>query len=121
VDWSRAIRYSYQSAGNDRTNWVPAYGPRAVPAQGGVIATLAWAGPEPDAELAFRHAIEIARRQNTKSRELRASASLARLLSRQGKRNEARQTLAALFGWFAEGFDMRDLKEAKALLDELHA
>ena len=76
-------------------------------------------GPEPDAEVAFRHAIEIARRQNTKSWELRASASLARLLSRQGKRNEARQTLAALFGWFTEGFDTRDLKEAKALLEEL--
>jgi predicted ATPase len=78
-------------------------------------------GPEPDAELAFRHAIEIARRQNTRSWELRASASLARLLSRQGKRNEARQTLAALFGWFTEGFDTLDLKEAKALLDELNA
>jgi len=78
-------------------------------------------GPERDAELAFRHAIEIARRQNTKSWELRASASLARLLSRQGKRDEARQTLAALFGWFTEGFDTRDLKEAKALLDELAA
>jgi predicted ATPase len=76
-------------------------------------------GPEPDAEVAFRHAIEIARRQNTKSWELRASASLARLLSRQGKRNEARQTLAAIFGWFTEGFDTRDLKEAKALLEEL--
>jgi predicted ATPase len=76
-------------------------------------------GPEPDAEVAFRHAIEIARRQNTKSWELRASASLARLLSRQGKRNEARQMLAALFGWFTEGFDTRDLKEAKALLEEL--
>ena len=74
-------------------------------------------GPEPDA--AFRHAIDIARRQNTKSWELRASASLARLLSRQGKRNEARQALAGLFGWFTEGFDTRDLKEAKALLDEL--
>ena len=78
-------------------------------------------GPEPDAELAFRHAIDIARRQNTKSWELRASASLARLLSRQGKRNEARQTLAAIFGWFTEGFDTRDLKEAKALLEELVA
>jgi len=78
-------------------------------------------GPEPEAEVAFRQAIEIARRQNTKSWELRASASLARLLSRQGKRNEARQTLAALFGWFTEGFDTRDLKEAKALLDQFSA
>jgi predicted ATPase len=76
-------------------------------------------GPEPDAEVAFRHAIDIARRQNTKSWELRASASLARLLSRQGKRNEARQTLAALFSWFTEGFDTRDLQEAKTLLEEL--
>jgi class 3 adenylate cyclase/predicted ATPase len=76
-------------------------------------------GPEPDAELAFRHAIEIARRQNTRSWELRASASLARLLSRQGKRNEARQMLAPVYGWFTEGFDTLDLKEAKALLDEL--
>jgi predicted ATPase len=52
---------------------------------------------------------------------LRASVSLARLLCRQGKRAEARDLLAPVYGWFTEGFDTLDLKEAKALLDELAA
>jgi predicted ATPase len=77
--------------------------------------------PEPDAELAFRNAIEIARRQNTKSWELRASMSLARLWRDQGKPQQARELLAPVYSWFTEGFDTLDLKEAKALLDELAA
>jgi predicted ATPase len=76
-------------------------------------------GPEPDAELAFRHAIEIARRQNTRSWELRAAMSMARLWRDQGERDEAHDLLAPVYGWFTEGFDTLDLKEAKALLDEL--
>ena len=64
-------------------------------------------------------AIEIASRQSAKSLELRASMSLSRLWQRHGKREEARKLLAEIYGWFTEGFDTADLKEAKALLDEL--
>ena len=67
----------------------------------------------------FRTAIEIARRQSAKSLELRATTSLARLLATQGRRDEARTMLADIYGWFTEGFDTADLKDAKALLDEL--
>ena len=73
-----------------------------------------------DAETYFRHALEIARRQCAKSWELRATMSLARLLDKQGKRAGARSMLAEIYGWFTEGFETRDLKEAKALLDELN-
>jgi adenylate cyclase len=67
----------------------------------------------------FEHAIKIARRQNTKSWELRAMTSLARLLDRQGRRAEARAMLADIYNWFVEGFDTADLKDAKALLEQL--
>ncbi len=73
------------------------------------------------AEQCFRTAIEIARRQSAKSEELRATTSLARLRVKQGRPEEARAMLAATYGWFTEGFDTPDLKEAKALLDELAA
>ena len=73
----------------------------------------------PEAERSFRSAIEAARRQSAKLFELRATTSLARLLDQQGKRAEARATLAAIYGWFTEGFDTADLKDAKALLGEL--
>ncbi|MGO9062735.1 MAG: hypothetical protein ACLQU2_36030 [Candidatus Binataceae bacterium] len=72
-----------------------------------------------EAESAFRHAVEIARRQCAKSWELRAATSLARLLDKQGKRAEARKMLADIYNWFTEGFDTGDLKDAKALLEEL--
>ena len=61
----------------------------------------------------------MARRQQAKSYELRAALSLSRLWQRQGKRDEAHALLALTYGWFTEGFDTPDLKEAKALLDEL--
>jgi tetratricopeptide (TPR) repeat protein len=70
-------------------------------------------------EKSFRTAIEIARKQRAKSWELRATTSLARLLAKQGRRDEARAMLAEIYGWFIEGFDTADLKDAKALLDEL--
>ena len=73
------------------------------------------------AESTFRQAIASARRQEAKSWELRATMSLARLLKAQGKRDEARAILGAIYGWFTEGFDTADLKNAKALLDELDA
>jgi adenylate cyclase len=71
------------------------------------------------AEQCFRTAIQIARQQNARSPELRATTSLARLLDKRGRRDEARAMLAEIYGWFTEGFDTADLKEAKALLNEL--
>ena len=72
-----------------------------------------------DAEAAFRTAIEVSRGQAAKWWELRATTSLARLLAKQGRRTEARAMLADIYGWFTEGFDTTDLKDAKALLDQL--
>jgi predicted ATPase len=72
-----------------------------------------------DALASFERAIEIARNQNARSWELRATASLARLLVSKGRRDEARSKLADIYNWFTEGFDTADLKEAKALLEEL--
>ncbi len=72
-----------------------------------------------EAESCFRGAIEVARGQQAKSWELRATMSLARLLAKQGRRDEARAMLAEIYNWFTEGFDTADLKDAKAQLDEL--
>jgi predicted ATPase len=73
-----------------------------------------------NAEQCFRAAIETAQRQSARSIELRATTSLARLLAKQNRRDEARAMLADIYGWFTEGFDTADLKDAKALLDELN-
>jgi predicted ATPase len=73
------------------------------------------------AEELYRKALGIAEEQEAKLWELRAAASLARLRRDQGRRAEARDLLAPVYGWFTEGFDTQDLKEAKALLDELDA
>jgi predicted ATPase len=64
-------------------------------------------------------ALAIARQQGTKFWELRAAMSMARLWRNQGRHNEARELLAPVYGWFTEGFDTLDLKQARALLDEL--
>jgi len=74
---------------------------------------------EQRAEASFRRALEIARRQQAKSWELRAATSLGRLRGEQGRRMEARDLLAPVYGWFTEGFDTADLREAAALLSEL--
>jgi len=74
---------------------------------------------EAEAEECFHRAIEVARKQQAKSLGLRAMASLSRLWQKQGKKKEAQQMLAKIYGWFAEGFDTADLKETKALLREL--
>jgi predicted ATPase len=71
------------------------------------------------AEACFQQALTIARRQQAKSWELRSSTSLARLWQQQGKRAEAHELLAPIYGWFTEGFDTADLQEAKGLLEEL--
>jgi predicted ATPase len=67
----------------------------------------------------LQRALDLARRQEAKALELRAAMSLSRLWQQQGKREEARELLAPVYGWFTEGFDTADLQEAKALLDAL--
>jgi predicted ATPase len=72
-----------------------------------------------EAETCFHQALDIARRQQAKSLELRATVSLSRRWQQQGKRDEARELLAPIYGWFTEGFDTADLQEAEALLAEV--
>ena len=74
---------------------------------------------EREAETCLQQALDIARRQQAKSLELRAAMSLARLWQRQGKRAEAHALLAPIYGWFTEGFDTADFQEARALLEAL--
>jgi predicted ATPase len=81
---------------------------------------LQLASPEvPQAEACFQQALEVARRQQAKSLELRAALSLSRLWQQLGKRESARDLLAPIYGWFTEGFDTTDLQEARALLQQL--
>jgi predicted ATPase len=87
-----------------------------------IAGEIALKSPQPDAAKAekyFERALVVARQQQAKSWELRAAMSKARLWRDQGKRDEARELLAPVYGWFTEGFDTLDLKEARALLDEL--
>ena len=87
-----------------------------------IAGEIALKSPEPDAakaEAYFERALAVARQQEAKSWELRAAISLARLWRSQGKPQQARELLAPVYGWFTEGFDTRDLKDAKVLLDEL--
>ena len=89
-----------------------------------IAGEIALKSTEPDtarAEKYLDRALAVARAQQAKSWELRAATSMARLWRDQGKRNEARDLLAPVYGWFTEGFDTLDLKEAKMLLDELLA
>ena len=72
-----------------------------------------------EAEACFREALGVARQQSAKSYELRAATNLARLWQQQDRRQEARALLTPIYDWFTEGFDTRDLREAKAFLDEL--
>jgi predicted ATPase len=87
-----------------------------------IAGEIALKSSEPDlanAETYFERALAVARQQQAKSWELRAAMSMARLWRDQGKVQQARELLAPVYGWFTEGFDTRDLKEAKALLEEL--
>jgi predicted ATPase len=86
--------------------------------EGGLLLMRAMA-PHAEAEAYFQQALNVARRPQAKSLELRAAMSLARLWRQQGKRREASRLLAEVYGWFTEGFDTADVKEAKALLDVL--
>ena len=84
------------------------------------VLLLRQAVPQPEeAEACFQRALEVARRQEAKSLELRTAMSLVRLWQEQGKRAATDDLLAPVYGWFTEGFDTADLQEAKALLDEL--
>jgi predicted ATPase len=74
---------------------------------------------KPQAVACFQRALDLARQERAKSLELHAALSLSRLWQQQGKRGEASELLAPVYGWFTEGFDTADLQEAKALLDEL--
>ena len=85
----------------------------------GEIALLSPVRDAAKAETYFERALAVARAQQAKSWELRAAMSMARLWRDQGKRDAARDLLAPVYGWFTEGFDTLDLKEAKALLDAL--
>jgi predicted ATPase len=85
----------------------------------GEIALKSLAPDTEKAENYFEHALSVARAQQAKSWELRAAMSMARLWRSQGNVQQARELLAPVYGWFTEGFDTRDLKDAKALLDEL--
>jgi predicted ATPase len=99
------------------------------PGKGGSrLSSIAFAGetalmsPVPDgakAQAYFERTVAVARAQQAKSWELRAAMSMARPWRDQGKRTDARDLLAPVYGWFSEGFDTRDLKEAKALLEGL--
>ena len=73
------------------------------------------------AEAYFERALAVARQQQARSWELRAAMSMARLWRDQGKPQQARELLARIYGWFTEGFDTRDLKDAKMLLEELQS
>jgi hypothetical protein len=82
---------------------------------------LAYRSPAQEVESALRAALQIAEEQGALLLKLRAATSLARIWRDQDKREEARELLAPIYAWFTEGFDTLDLKEAKALLDDLHA
>ena len=87
--------------------------------KGELLLTHSGSNTAAEAETCFRQALNVARVQSAKSWELRAATSLARLWRDQGKQAEARDLLAPVYGWFTEGFDTPDLKDAKALFDEL--
>ena len=87
----------------------------------GEIALKSLAPDREKAQAYFERALSVARQQQAKSWELRAAMSMARLWRDQSKQHEARELLAPVYGWFTEGFDTSDLKEAKALLEELRA
>jgi predicted ATPase len=116
-DARRCIDEAMTTVETTRERWYEA----EVNRRAGEIALLS---SEPDAAKAqayFERAMAVARKQQAKSWELRGAMSMARLWRDQGKPKQARELLAPVYGWFTEGFDTRDLQEAKALLDELHA
>jgi class 3 adenylate cyclase/predicted ATPase len=117
-DAQRCIGEALDTIEKTKERWCEAEAYRLA----GRIALKAASQPEVGkAQDYFERALSVARQQQAKSWELRAAMSLARLWRDQGKPQQARELLAPVYGWFTEGFDTLDLKEAKALLDELHA
>jgi predicted ATPase len=114
-DAGRCIDEAMQAIETSKERWCEAEVYRTA----GEIALMP---PEPDAAKAqayFQHALAVASKQTAKSWELRAAMSMARLWRDQGKRQQAHDLLAPVYGWFTEGFDTLDLKEARAVLDAL--
>ena len=116
-DASRCIDDAIEKVERSKEKWCEAEVHRIA----GEIALKSLAPDTEKAEKYFDRALAVARQQQAKCWELRAAMSMARLWCSQGKPQQARDLLAAVYGWFTEGFDTCDLKEAKALLDELHA
>ena len=115
ADARRCIDVAIAAIGKSKETWFEAEVNR-------IAGELTLVSPEHDAtkaEAYFKQSLAIARQQQAKSWELRAAMSLARLWRSQGKMQEARELLAPVYGWFTEGFDTRDLKEAKSLLEQL--
>jgi predicted ATPase len=116
-DASHCIEEAFTVVEASKERWIEAEVNR-------VAGDISLMSPQPNAAKAqayFERALAVAREQQAKSWELRAAMSMARLWRNQGKRDEARELLAPVYGWFSEGFDTLDLKEAKALLNELAA
>ena len=114
-DARRSVREAIEIIETTKQVWCEAEAHR-------VAGEIALKSPEADvtkAQAYFEHALSVARAQQAKSWELRAAMSMARLWRDQRKVQQARELLAPVYGWFTEGFDTLDLKEAKALLDEL--
>jgi class 3 adenylate cyclase/predicted ATPase len=111
----RCIRDAIAAIETTKERWYEAEVNRIA----GEIAMLSGEPDAPKAEAHFEHSLAVARQQQAKSWELRAAMSLARLWRDQGKPQQGRELLAPVYGWFTEGFDTRDLKEAKTLLEEL--
>ena len=111
----RQIASAYTSLEETNERWAEAEIHRLA----GEISCLSSPAEFEHAVAQFARSISVALAQQAKSWELRAAISMARLKRDQGKRDEARELLAPVYGWFTEGFDTLDLKEAKALLDEL--
>ena len=114
-DARRCISEAMTAAETTKERWYEA----EINRMAGEIALLSSEPDAVEAEEHFQRALVVARQQQAKSWELRAATSMARLWRDQGKRDEARELLAPVYGWFTEGFETLDLKEAKALLDEL--
>jgi predicted ATPase len=112
---SRCIGEALTAIETNKERWCEAEVNRLA----GEIALMSPERDETKAEAYFERALSVAPEQQAKSWELRAAMSLARLWRDQGKVQQARELLAPVYGWFTEGFDTRDLKEAKALLEEL--
>jgi predicted ATPase len=114
-DASRCIGEAMTAVETTKEKWCEAEVHRTA----GEIAVMSARSDAAKAEPYFERALAVAREQHAKSWELRAAMSMARLWRDQGKPHQARELLAPVYGWFTEGFDTRDLKEAKALLNEL--